>query len=446
MAATGELTGRAPRSALPPPHTPAGWRSLHRTARTLMAARLLRSIGQGALVVDFVLYLRALQWSAVAIGGLVTAAGLAGTALMLGSGVLSDRFGRRPFLLGYQVATALGALAVVLHPRAAVLVAATVVLGYGRGANGVAGPFGPVEQAWLAQSVEPARRGQVFSLNGALGFWGMGLGALLGATVPWYARFLPGTAAYQPLFVLFLAVAVINLLQVASIRGADLPAATARTSRPGGASDPAPAVAAEAVVRRRENVAMALLTAVNSVNALGIGLFSPLLPYWLSVRYGVGSGAIGSVYGLTFLLTGLSSIATGELTARIGLVRAVVWVRLLGVALLAVMPLMPSYPWVAAVYVLRSVFNRGSAGARQAFGVGLVRDERKGLAGSLNGLSMRLPSAVGPALSGWLMESGSLDLPFYLAAGLQLLYVVLFGTVMGRYDPASAGTSRQEAT
>lgn len=188
---------------------------------------------------------------------------------------------------------------------------------------------------------------------------------------------------------------------------------------------------------------MVLLTAVNSVNALGIGLFSPLLPYWLSVRFGVGSAAIGSVYGLTFFLTGISSIATGELTARIGLVRSVVWVRLAGVLMLAAMPFMPSYGWAAAIYVVRSVFNRGSAGARQAFGVGLVRDERKGLASSLNGLSMRLPSALGPALAGWLMEGGALNVPFYVAAGLQLLYVILFGTVLGRYE---APVARRRAT
>ena len=39
---------------------------------------------------------------------------------------------------------------------------------------------------------------------------------------------------------------------------------------------------------------MVLLTALNSVNALGIGLFGPLLPYWLSIRYGAGSAAISS--------------------------------------------------------------------------------------------------------------------------------------------------------
>ena len=114
--------------------------------------------------------------------------------------------------------------------------------------------------------------------------------------------------------------------------------------------------------------------------------------------------------------------------------RAVVWVRLAGVLLLLAMPFMPSYRWAAAAYVARSMGNRGSAGARQAFGVGLVRERRRGLASSLNALSMRLPSAVAPAVGGWLMDSGSLNLPFYLAAALQCAYVTLFATVLARYE------------
>lgn len=408
----------------------AWWRGLHPTARTLMAVRFLRSIGQGALVVDFVLYLKASSWSAVAIGALLTAAGLGAAVIMLASGVLSDRFGRRPFLLGYQLATVVGTVAFLLDPRNWILVLATVVLGFGRGANGAAGPFGPVEQAWLAQSVPAPARGQVFSVNGALGFWGMGIGAWLGATVPWLAHLLPGTAAYRPLFVLTLVIAFVNLCQIAAIRGADLqrPAVPVRPDSVPTSADP------EDHVRRRENVAMLLLAALNSINALGIGLFGPLLPYWLSVRYGAGSGAISSTYAVALILTGVSSLVVGEMTTRIGIVRSVVWVRLIGVCLLVALPLAPSYGWAAALYVVRSVFNRGSAGARQAFGVGLVRDQRKGLASSLNGLSMRLPSAVGPAIAGWLMAGGALNLPFYAAAALQLLYVALFGPVLGRYE------------
>jgi len=52
----------------------AGLEELHPTTRRLLLMRTLRSVGQGVLVVDFALYLHALQWSGVAIGLVLTAA------------------------------------------------------------------------------------------------------------------------------------------------------------------------------------------------------------------------------------------------------------------------------------------------------------------------------------------------------------------------------------
>ncbi|MEJ2288095.1 MAG: MFS transporter [Deinococcales bacterium] len=173
---------------------------------------------------------------------------------------------------------------------------------------------------------------------------------------------------------------------------------------------------------------------MNSVNALGIGLIGPLMPYWFAVRFGVGPEAIGSVYALTFFLTAISSVVTGEVGARVGVVRSIVGPRTVGVFTLLAMPLMPAYAWAAALYAFRSILNRGTAGTRQAFSMALVRDERRGLAGSLNALSFRMPSAVGAAAAGWLMGLGLLDLPFFLAAGLQFAYVVLFGLVLKPYE------------
>lgn len=445
---TSPAASAATSPAAAPPFTPRGWRALHPVARGLMATRFFRSMAQGALVVDFVLYLKDLGWSAAAIGLLLGATNIVGAALLLSAGVLSDRLGRRPFLLGYQLANAAGALAVVLSPRSWVLVLVALLLGYGRGANGAAGPFAPVEQAWLAGSVRAEGRSQAFSLNAALGFFGMGVGTLIGAAVPLFARFLQGPAAFEPLFVFNLAVALLTTWMIARLEEPTRPGGRLPAERRGAADGtagslgaaPTHAVASEtAALRRRENVALALLTTVNSVNALGIGLIGPLLPYWFAVRYGAGPEAIGSVYALSFFLTAVSSLVTGEVGARLGVVRSVVGPRAVGVATLFAMPLMPVYAWAAALYTFRSILNRGTAGTRQAFSMGLVRDERRGLAGSLNALSFRMPSALGAAASGWLMGMGLLDLPFFLAAGFQLAYVVLFGTVLKRYENGTSG-------
>ena len=143
-----------------------------RTTRLLLTTRFIRSIGQGALAVDFSLYLRALNWSAVSISVVLSVALLMGVVLTLFAGPLSDRGGRRRFLFAYEAAQCVAGLSALLSAQPAILYAAAMVGGFGRGGNGAAGPFSPVEQAWLAQSVSPLRRGPVYSLNAALGFLG----------------------------------------------------------------------------------------------------------------------------------------------------------------------------------------------------------------------------------------------------------------------------------
>jgi len=401
---------------------PLVWRLLGPTAHGLIEIRALRSLAQGVFVVDFTLYLKASGWGAGAIGLLLTAEGLTGAALMLVVGLLSDRYGRRTFLLAYQALVLLGMAAVLAHPATWVVALAAVALGLGRGANGSAGPFGPAEQAWLAREVPYPLRSQAFSLNNGATYVGMGVGSALAGAVVLWRHALPGPGMYLPMFALTGLIAVLNGVQLWTLPERESGAP------PDAVQAPAPEPAAG--LRRRQNGALLRLMAVNAVNALAIGMVGPLIPYWFSVRFGIGPDVIGPVYALSFVATAAASVVTGDLAARFGIVRAVVLTRAVGVGLMAALPVLPSYPVAAAAYALRSMANRGSAGARNALGVSIVGDRRRGLAASLNGLSMRLPSSLGPALGGWLFALGDLELPFFLAAALQLGFLVLFGVAL----------------
>lgn len=474
-----EIPSRGP-SALPGGRLVATYRSIPPIARGLIAVRVVRSIGQGMLGVDFVLYLHALGWNAAAIGGLLSASAIVGAALILAVGPLSDRFGRRPFLLVYQILMVFGTALILWIPGPFVLGAVATVLGFGRGANGTAGPFGPAEQAWMAQSVPGRQRGNVFSINNSAAFVGMGIGSLLaGLAAMWFRQ--DGTLVpYVSAFVLTGGLAVVNLVQLLFIqdtRGQDARDEAAERERRRRISElpetlpdegmetmtetdanPAAQAIEEARVRpelapeeerrvaHQENVAMGRLVFVNAINAVGIGMVGPLIPYWFSARFGIGPEAIGPIYALTFFATAVSSLITGSLVTRVGLVRSVVGTRVLGLASLLAMAIAPGYALAAGMYVLRSVMNRGSAGARQALSVGIVRDRRRGLASSLNALSMRLPSALGTAFSGILFSLGSFTLPFVFAAVMQLGYLVLFQRVLGQYEAMAMGEATTEPT
>lgn len=406
-------------------------RTVSHTTWLLITMRAVRSVGQGALVVDFSLYLHELGWSAVQISIVLSAALVVGSALTLVVGPLSDRIGRRYFLLGYEGVQLVAALAATMTGNFLVLGAAGIIGGFGRGGNGAAGPFSPVEQAWLAQSVDKTRRGRIYGLNAAGGSVGMAVGAILAAVPAVLTPVLPGPLAFRPLFVLS---ALCSLICLGLIFRAHDNEAHHRESEPQPHQQAAPAdVSAEneVMVRKRENGLMLRLVVANVLNGSGIGLTSPLMSYWFAIRFGEGPGLIGPLMAVGFLLSGFAQVGVGQLADRFGIVRIVVILRLAGVLLLVGLPFAPSFAIAAGLFTLRSICNRGTTGARNALSMGLVRQSRRGLAATAANVSLQIPRAIGPMIAGALFQSGFLGLPFLLGAGFQAGYVYIYNRSFG---------------
>ena len=288
------------------------WTTLPRDTRLLLAARAARSVGQGALIVAFALYLDALGWSAPAIGALFTAGLLIDTALIVALGPASDRLGRRVFLLAYEAAPAAAAVTACARPRRPHSRSPPWWAASGA-APTAAAPFAPIELSWLSQALPRRERGRVYSLNMAIGFSGMGIGALLGAGPALLGELLPGPLAYRPLFALVLAGSLVCLVLIALARDAPAAAPQATTARTAADAE------ADRATRRSENALMRWLFGVNALNGIAIGLVGPLMTYWFAVRFGRGPADIGPVMALAYGVTAVSSLFAGRLvTGRRG--------------------------------------------------------------------------------------------------------------------------------
>lgn len=397
---------------------------LSRNVRLLIGMRAARSVGQGAMVASFTLYLHALGWTGTAIGAVLMGALLFGTLLTIIVGPLSDHGGRRAFLLAYDALQALVAVIAMLTTTPWLLVAAAVIGGFGRGANGSAGPFSPVEQAWLAIELPMQRRGSVFSSNSAVGYIGMGTGALLAAFPAWWFGHAMSTVDYRLLFVLPLAGSLASFALMWMAR------------EPAGFTSAAIKTSGGDTIRRTENRLLAKLVIANSLNGLGIGLIGPLIAYWFAIKFQRGLVDIGPGIALAFLFSAVGAFIAGAVARRRGIMNTVLWMRGTGIVLLVAMPLVPWF-WIAmALYIVRGASNRGTGGVRQALAAGLTRVERRGLASSVQNISIQLPRAIGPVIGGALFHAGYLTLPFLLGAALQLGYLVLYARFFGAHEAA----------
>lgn len=369
------------------------------------------------LVVDFPLYLDALGWNGVQIGGLFTAIVVVQATLTLFSGPLSDRYGRRKFLLGYDAVLMGAALLALASPAGWAITLAALAAGFGRGMNGAAGPFAPVEQAWLARVTPAFGRGGTFSINTSVGSFGMAIGALLAALPAVWSQALPGAEAYRPMFLLVWVAAIATLGVIVTLRE------PTREANP-----------PQAPLRAEENRRLLRIAALQAVNGTAVGLVAPLITYWFLLRFGVGPGQIGPVLAVAFICSGVMALLVGRRVHNGNLVNTIVPIRAVALALLVALPLAPTFLVAAALFIARAALNRGTIGARQALNMSLISDQRRGLAATLSSMAFQFPRSIGPVVAGSLFAAGFLGLPFFVGAGLQTIYLVAYRRIFGAYE------------
>lgn len=403
--------------------------SLPRTVKLLFAAKAARSVGQGALVVDFALYLHALGWNAVEIGGLYSGSLLFGAVAILTIGPASDRYGARHFLQGYELLQIICAATGIVSADPWWLGAAAILGTFGHGAAGGAGPFSPAEQSWLSRSVHKQDMGLTFRWNAGIGFFGMGLGALLGGVPDFFAHEIPTLIAFRFVFILVLLGAMTTwILLIFTEEHRDLSHSSKillidSAEPPPEASLPPPWKT------------LFTLSGINALNGVEIGMIGPLMAYWFAMRFDVGPAAIGEMMGVAFMSAGIMSVAGGRLVARWGPVNTIIILRTMGLAMLILIPLMPSFGLAEACFILRSTLNQGSLGSRQTLFLSLVPQQHRGLAATFNSISIQIPRAIGPTIAGALLQMDLLTAPFFIAAGFQGLYILLYGRFFQARQP-----------
>jgi MFS family permease len=391
----------------------------------LFVVRALRSAAQAYLAIIVPLYIALLGYDAVHLGILFTAASVASAILTALTGILSDRFGRKNFLILISLLTVGGGLGFALSNNFVVLVLAgalgTIGRGGGAGSGGNWGPFYPAEQALIAEHAGDLDRTTIF---GALSFVGVIAGAA-GSLLAWMpnllAKFtaLPLLSGYRALFVATAAFGLAMALAVIPVSEAD------RADAPHVGFTRGPRRSLLGLSRQSWRVVARLMVA-NVVQGVSIGLLGPIIVYWFYRVYGAGAGQLANLFFVINLAAALPYLMAGRLAFWFGSVRSVSVTRLVGIGFLIAMTFMPTFILAATLYALRMVTVTLGVPIAQSYLMGVIDPSERASAAGLATVPWQVGSSASPYLAGYLMQYVALDLPLELSAALTALSAVLY--------------------
>jgi MFS family permease len=377
--------------------------------RKLLLTRALRTFGYGFLAVALGLYLQQLGLSAFQVGVVLTAA-VAGSALMnVFWSLAADRFGRRRTIATMAVLMVVGGLLFAFGGRLWLLVLAAFT-GTISASSSEVGPFLTVEQAILPQTAPDERRTWLFSIYDTLGSLAGAAGALFTGAVVLFTRFgLTGASSYRPLFVIYAAIGLLNLLLFLSL-SSGVEAAHVEGAR-------------RFVGLHRSTGTVARLSALFGLDALAGGfVLQSIVAYWFHLRWGLSPATLGVLFFWVGVLSGISLLVAGWMAQRFGLLNTMVFTHLPSNLLLVLVPLAPA-AWLAVlIFLARMSVSQMDVPTRKSYTMAVVdADERTAAAGITN-VARTAASAVAPVLTGAAVGAGALGLPFFVAGGLKVVY------------------------
>jgi predicted MFS family arabinose efflux permease len=343
--------------------------------------------------------------------GLVFTAMLAGNALIsIAVGTVGDRVGRRrlyALLLGamgiagavYAFTSAFGVL---------VLVALTGTLSTDANESG---PITSLEQAMMG-SAPASVRARVFGRYNAVAYLAGAAGALCAGGPALLRRSVPHLPADQRWLLLFVLVAVACV-------------AIARRLSPAVESG---AAAGRPLERSRSTVFR--LGALFGLDAFAGGfIVATFIAFWFSRRFGASAEQLAAVLFATGILQAASSVLSGRLAGRIGLLNTMVFTHLPSNVCLILVPFMPSLTAAVAMLLVRSTLSQMDVPARQAYVVSMVDPQERTAAAAYTNTARYLARPFGAASAGAVMQRVAIGSPFVLAGALKIVYdLALYAT------------------
>jgi MFS family permease len=377
---------------------------LSRDAKILVFTRAIRSFSAAILTVGFSIYLSKLGATPVAIGLVFTVSSLFSAFRSLLEGVVADRFGRKPILLytaGLMVAG--GAVFSITRSLSGLMVTAVVFSVGGRLT------YTPAEQAMLTEKVSSEDRTMAFSINSFLGT----IASVFGSFAAGLPELLQASgvleiASYRLIFVIFALAGGITFVFFTFIE---------ETIDTTGEVNDGEEVEEMSVDERALLMKWSGVVAVDIIGGSFIGNF---LSYWFYLRFGVGPGKIGALFGASRFLAALSYVLGLKMAERVGTIRATVLSRIPVVAVNVLTPLVPSYTLAALLRGFMSLFSMIDVPLRQSYLMGVIKSRRRASAAGVVTVVSRATSAAAPFLTGYFIEYVSISLPFYIAASFQL--------------------------
>ena len=171
---------------------------------------------------------------------------------------------------------------------------------------------------------------------------------------------------------------------------------------------------------------------MNGIIGLGAGLIIPLLGSWFLYKFGVPDTYSGPFIALSNITIAFAAIASPRLSKRYGLFNSILMTAGSSTFFMLSLAFIPNVLFAGGIYLVRASLMNMASPLIDSYLMGIIHPGRRGLGSAIAAIVWRLPNSVTTFIGGYILYAGYsgggqflFDLPWILAAGLYAVGIVM---------------------
>ncbi len=369
--------------------------------RMLVFSMASRRVALGFTFLVRPTYFALLGFSPTVIGILLSLATFVAALRHITFGLLSDRYGRKLFLLLGSVCATTRLIIFAISTDIRLL-----AVGQGIGALGEGSGAGqPVVSGYITEKTSEAQRSSVFTTLGVTNALATVVGFLMSG-LPAFFRSSIGVNLIQGHSWLWWIGAIASIGSILLV----IPIREVKHLRKEDQHKK------ENFMGVRSWAVIARFSLVRSLSGVGWSLISSLLPLYFFLRFGVGSEVLGPIYAFSRLFTILSYLLIPKVTGYFGAIGTLVGSRVATALIATALSVTNWYPAALLLLIVFRIVAHFTVPIRQSFATTLVASEETATAVGVSNFSRMTFRTAAPTATGYMFEAVSLSLPFMLGS------------------------------
>ncbi|MDH7556360.1 MAG: MFS transporter [Candidatus Methanosuratincola sp.] len=372
----------------------------NRDFRLMMMSAAVFAMTDGLTYTILQLYLKSVGFTGTNVGRFVLVQGITAAALLLPLGIVSDRVDRRKLVALGAASSSTAVLIVVAAREEPLIMIAASLFGLG------SAMYSPSLSALISEKVGDGDLEAAYTSQSVLVQAVYGISAMIG----WIPELLAGSGyalpdAYRISIIWLVPLGFAAALPVLRVRKPD--------GRP------------RKGFRMIRNPVIVKVTFTQVLIGFGAGLSIPMLSYYLSAKFGVESGPIGTVNSVVSFISIPFFFLAPTIAHRFGSLKAIVVPQVLSIPLMALLPLSPSFSVAAVLFISRQILMNMSSPLLTAFIMRHASPSERATTSAMTAIAWRVPNSIAAQIGGSIFDF-SLDLPLYATAAIYAVYITVF--------------------